>query len=77
MTRYVEKIGRIQAARTIETGKYFTLEIDYVTAGGVTKTLSVPHYEADLLRVSLHNEIDDIPEERRKRSFFASFHRRR
>lgn len=77
VARYVEKIGRVGETRTVETGKYFTLEVDYVTAGGVTKTLSLAHCEADVLRVALQDAIGGMPEDRRKRSFFASLRRKR
>lgn len=75
--RYVEKIGRIGETRTIETGKYFTLEVDYVTAGGVSKTLKLAHSDAARLAVAIDSEFAALPEERRKRSFFASLRRNR
>lgn len=75
--RYVEKIGRIGETRTVETGKYFTLEVDYVTAGGVSKTLTLAHSDADWLRAAIVDALDGLPEERRKRSFFASLRRNR
>jgi hypothetical protein len=77
MPRYMEKIGRIGDVRTVETGKYFTLEVDYVTAGGISKTLTLAHSDAAWLGSTIHDALTELPEERRKRSFFASLRRKR
>jgi hypothetical protein len=75
--RHAEKIGRITEARTIDSGGYYTIEVDYVTTGGVKKTLVMPHCIADIMRVSIIGEIECMTDEARKRSFFASFKRKR
>lgn len=77
MLKHVENIARVTEARTVDTGKYFTLEVDYVTAGGVSKCLKLAHGDADWLRVLLTNEFDAMPADRKRRSFFASLRRKR
>jgi hypothetical protein len=59
----------------VESGSYFTLEVDYVTASGIRKTLVLPHSVGESLRAALEDEIAAMPAERRKRSFFASLKR--
>lgn len=76
MIRHAEKISQVTDSRVVETGKFYTIEVDYVTAGGVRKTLVMPHCVADRVRVAIASEIEIMPEERRKRSFFASFKRK-
>jgi hypothetical protein len=61
----------------VETGSYYTLEVDYVTMGGVRKTLVLPHCVAESLRAALAGEFEEMSDERRRRSFFASFKRNR
>jgi hypothetical protein len=73
--RHAEKVARVTEARTVESGSYFTFEVDYVTAGGVRKTLVLPHSVGESLRATLTDEVDAMPAERRKRSFFASMKR--
>jgi hypothetical protein len=75
--RHAEKVSRVGESRSVETGSFYTLEVDYVTMGGVRKTLVLPHCVAESLRAALADEFETMPEERRKRSFFASFKRNR
>lgn len=75
--KHAEKVARFIEARTVETGKYYTIEVDYVTAGGVSKVLTIAHGDADWLRVLLINEFDYMEPEKRKRSFFNSLRRKR
>lgn len=75
--RHAEKVSRVSESRSVETGSYYTLEVDYVTMGGVRKTLVLPHCVAESLRAALVDEIEAMSDERRKRSFFASFKRNR
>lgn len=77
MIHHAEKVARITDSRAVETGKFYTIEVDYVTAGGIKKTLVMPHCLADQLRASIIGEIEMMPEDHRKRSFFASFRRKR
>jgi hypothetical protein len=74
---HTESVGRILAARRIEGDDYDSFEIDYTTPGGIRKTLRLAHGDADRLRVLVTGEIEDMPEERRKRSFLASLRRKR
>jgi hypothetical protein len=75
--KHTENVARVIEARTVETGKYYTIEVDYVTAGGVTKCMRLAHGDADWFRVLLINEFDYMEPEKRKRSFFASLRRKR
>lgn len=77
MMRHTERVAKFTEARSVETGDYFTIEVDYETEGGIRKTLSMPHGVADALRVYIINEVDDMDPEVRKRSFFASLRRKR
>lgn len=73
--RHAEKVAKVTVVRTVETGSYYTLEVDYVTASGIRKTLVMPHSVAESVRASLADEVEAMPLERRKRSFFASMKR--
>jgi hypothetical protein len=75
--RHVEHVNRIGEARTVDSGKYYTIEVDYVTASGIKKTLRLAHGDADWLRMRIVSEFEDMPEENRKRSFWASLKRKR
>lgn len=77
MIRHTEHVGAVTESRTVDAGEYFVIEIDYVTEGGIRKTLRLPHGEADKLRVALIGEIDAMEPEARKRSFIASLRRKR
>jgi len=75
--RHAEKVSRVTASRATDTGSFITLEVDYVTASGIRKTLVLPHCVAESLRASIADELDYMEPERRKRSFFASLKRSR
>jgi anion-transporting ArsA/GET3 family ATPase len=75
--RHAERVAGITDSRTVETGDYDTIEVDYVTEGNVTKTLRLPHCLASQLRSALADELDAMTEERRKVSFPASLKRKR
>lgn len=77
MIRHTERVARVGETRTVDTGEYFVIEVDYVTEGGITKTLTLAHGDADALRVNLINAMDAMEPEARKRSFFASLRRKR
>lgn len=77
MIHHAEKVARITDSRTVDSGRYDTIEVDYVTTGGVRKTLVLPHCVADHMRASIIGEFECMTDERRKRSFFASFKRKR
>jgi hypothetical protein len=78
MIKHNENVKQvIPGARTVEADGYFTLEVDYVTEGGITKTLRLAHIDADTLRAALNGEFDSMEPEERKRSFFASGRRSR
>lgn len=75
--KHTERVARIGDARTVETDGYFTIEVDYVTEGGVHMTLRLAHADADTLRTRLEGETDSMEPEARKRSFMASLRRQR
>lgn len=75
--RHPERVAKIGDSRTVDTGEFDTIEVDYVTEGNVTKTLRLPHCLASQLRSALADELDAMPEERRKVSFPASLRRKR
>lgn len=75
--RHAEKVARITDSRTVNSGAYDTIEVDYVTTGGVKKSLILPHCIADHMRASIIGEFECMSDERRRRSFFASFKRKR
>jgi hypothetical protein len=75
--RHQEKVARITDFRAVDTGRFVTIEVDYTTAGGVTKTLVMPHCLADQMRVAIVSEFESMPEEKRTRSFWASLKRKR
>jgi hypothetical protein len=77
MIKHPERVSRVVGGRTVETDGYFTLEVDYVTEGGVAKTLTLAHIDADALRVALVSQFENMEPEERKRSFFASGRRKR
>ncbi|MDX3551022.1 hypothetical protein PV729_04415 [Streptomyces europaeiscabiei] len=77
MIKHVEAVGGIGEARTVPGTKYDTIEIDYVTASGITKTLRLAHGEADMLRTAIIGELDSMEPEHRMRSFLNSRRRRR
>lgn len=75
--RHIENIGRVTESRLVAGPKYATVEIDYVTAGGVQKTLKLAHGEAEQIRAAIGGALDIMPEGVRKGSFFASLKRKR
>lgn len=75
--RHVEKVGRVTESRMIPGPKYVTFEIDYVTAGGVKKTLKLAHSEADAIRAAIMGELESMPAAVRTGSFFNSLRRKR
>jgi hypothetical protein len=75
--RHVENVGRITESRLIAGPKYATVEIDYTTAGGVSKTLRLAHGEAEMIRAAIVDELESMPEGARRGSFFASLKRKR
>lgn len=77
MLKHTERVAKVGEARTVETGDFYTIEVEYVTAGGVRKVLTLAHGDADRLRVALVGEFDSMEPEARQRSFFASLRRKR
>lgn len=77
MLRHTERVASFTEARTVDTGEFLTIEVDYVTEGGVSKTLRMAHSDAAALRVFIVNEIDDMSLEVRERSWIASLRRKR
>lgn len=77
MIKHTENVGRVGEARTVTGQRYDTIEVDYVTASGITKTLRLAHGDADRLRAAIIGEIELMEPEHRKRSFFNSLRRKR
>jgi hypothetical protein len=75
--RHVENIGRISTARLVPGPKYVTIEIDYMTEGGVSKTLKLAHGDAEDVRGLIGRALDSMPALPRRGSFFASLKRAR
>jgi hypothetical protein len=75
--RHIENIGRVTEGRLNAGPKYASVEIDYVTAGGIQKTLKIAHGEAEQIRALIGEALDVMPERVRKGSFFASLKRNR
>lgn len=75
--RHREAVEKISDWRAVETGEYYTVEIDYTTASGIKKTLVMPHGIADAMRMAIVSEFECMTDEVRKRSFWASLRRKR
>jgi hypothetical protein len=75
--RHTENVRNITDYRAVDTGKYVTFEFDYVTTGGVKKTLKLAHCEADRIRAAVLGEIEMMGPERQRKSFWASLRRKR
>ena len=77
MIRHSERVAKVTEYRTVDHGEWVSIEVDYETEGGVTKTLVMPHCVADAIRVAIVAEVESMTDERRKQSFFASLRRKR
>jgi hypothetical protein len=77
MIKHPERIARIGEARTVSGEAYDVIEVDYVTEGGIAKTLRLAHGDADRLRAALIGEFDSMDPEHRERSFMNSLRRQR
>jgi hypothetical protein len=77
MIRHTERVGQVTETRAVEGPEFFTIEVDYVTEGGVRKTLALAHNDADMLRARLVDMFETMEPETRKRSFMASIRRKR
>ncbi len=75
--KHPENIKHVADVTLEETGDYYTVCIDVVTVGGITKVLRIPHADADRLRVLLIDCVEGMDEQRRKSSFLASLRRKR
>lgn len=75
MIKHHEEIKKVVDSKVVQTGDHYTFEIEVVTAGGITKVLRIPHSEANWLRALITDEENFMPDEERKRSFFASIRR--
>jgi hypothetical protein len=54
---------------------YVDFEVEVKTEGGIKMTLSIPHNEADWLRVLIIGEIESMPDTVRRHSFVNSIRR--
>ncbi len=77
MIKHPERVAAIGEARTVPSEDYAMIEIDYVTEGGIRKTLRLAHADADKLRVAIVGELESIPDGVRQASFMASARRKR
>lgn len=75
--KHNERVASIGDSRTIAGEDFDYVEVDYVTEGGIRKTLRLPLSDAGDLRTQLAKQIDGMEPERRKRSFMASLKRAR
>jgi hypothetical protein len=75
--RHTENVKQVTDWRAVDTGKYVTVEVDYVTASGIKKTLRLPHCVADAMRVAIVSEFESLDDDKRTRSFWASLRRNR
>lgn len=77
MLKHPERVASIGEGRTVAGDDFAVIEVDYVTEGGIRKTLRLAHSDADKLRVMLIGELDAMDPEVRKASFMASARRKR
>ncbi|AUG87315.1 hypothetical protein HOS59_gp51 [Streptomyces phage Rowa] len=77
--RHKVKVAKVLGIELVEAeeGDYYNFEVEIRTEGNVRQVLSIPHNEADWLRVLIIGEVDSMPQDVRKRSFFGSILRNR
>ena len=71
MIKHAENVDQVKAARAVEAGDVFMIEIDYVTPGGIVKTMCLPFRQASRLRGLVMDAMQAISLEERQRSFFS------
>ena len=73
MTGFTENIQKITGVEVEKDDEgYAVLAVSVVTRGGITKTLRIPHYWADLLRMWLESGISDMDTDYRRSSWWIS-----
>ena len=72
MIKHAENVDRIKEARAVAAGEAVMIEIDYVTPGGITKTMRLPFRQASRVRGLIMDAIQTVPMDDRKRLMLAS-----
>ncbi|MEU0245138.1 hypothetical protein ABZ192_12535 [Streptomyces sp. NPDC006235] len=76
MIRHTEEASEVVGVRLDTSEEVAMLELDYVTPGGIRKTLRVRHTDAFKVRSGIAEVFDEMDPEARKRSSFASLAQR-
>lgn len=61
MLRHDERVGAVERVRPVVTDGGLIMEIDYLTEGGIRKTLKLPHDDARKLKVALAVHMSEAP----------------
>lgn len=76
MLRHDESIQTITETRVVPTKDFLTFEIDYVTPGGIHKTLHIAHHAADRIRNAVVSAVEAMPPAARAHSLTKSAQRK-
>jgi hypothetical protein len=68
LTEDIKRIVKVEAVEKDDHG-YYVLEVTVIATGNIRKTIRIPHYHADYLRVQIDSLFAIMPDEDRKRSF--------
>jgi hypothetical protein len=75
--KHAVDVDKVVRATLVETGGFFTIEVEVLCPGSIKKVLRIPHDEASFLESLVHTELGTLTDEERKHSFFASIRRDR
>lgn len=61
MLRHDERVGAVERVRPAASGEEVIMEIDYLTEGGIRKTLKLRQEDARKLKVALAVHMSEAP----------------